>query len=79
MTFLSLLLADLHGHSDVQELGRRLGVPDLEPMQMPAVRPTGRRLPESLAAQISGAGGRGLPHDDEELQLPDGINVEEAR
>lgn len=54
-------------------------MPDLQPFQMPAVRPTGRRLPESLSAQISDAGGRRLPDDGEELQLPDGINVEEAR
>lgn len=64
----------------VQELGRRLGVPDIEPFQMPPVLPTRPRMPAALQAHIDGAGGRRIPiHDDDELQLPDGINVEEAR
>lgn len=46
---------------------------------MPPVRRSGRRLSSSLQEQIAGAGGRRLPDDDHELQLPDGINVEEAR
>ncbi len=64
----------------VQELGRRLGVPDIEPFQMPPMLPTRPRMPASLQAHIADAGGRRIPiHDDDELQLPDGINVEEAR
>ena len=37
-------------------------------------------MPASLQADLAGASGRRFQsHDDDELQLPDGINVEEAR
>ena len=75
----------MRGVRSVQELGRRLGVPNLPAMPMPGGGLASFPLPPPLFGGAArgpgsvGSSGRATEADEGEVQLPGDINVEEAR
>ena len=66
----------------LQELGRRLGVPNLPPVPLPGAGLASFPLPllrHPRTQSSAGSSGRATEADEAELQLPGDINVEEAR